>query len=116
MKIICKLILTIIILLSFFCLCSDAMTQTNMHPRNKAIIKMYPRGAELKWPEVPRILANEAWRLFKEGKALLIDSDGKEPYQNYHVIGAIHIPGNELEKLRPEQLNSGGKTLIVYCY
>ena len=116
MKILTKaLIMSILFSLMFFQY-SGIEAKIKWHPRNKKIVKTHPRPFALKWPEVPRILAKEAYYLFKSGKAIIIDADSKEAYNNYHIIGAKHIPANILQRLTPKQLPTGNMIIIVYCY
>ena len=50
-----------------FCFAKDSM-----HPINKIILKLNPHSYKLKWPDVPRILPDEAKKLYDTNQALFI--------------------------------------------
>ncbi len=89
-----------------------------IHPANIKIMKYHLKGPwpyKLKWPEVPRILATDAFMYYKAGKAMIIDSDGDVEYKDHHLYNAVHIRADKLMKMSPKQLKIKKKLLIVYC-
>ena len=83
-----------------------------IHPMNKAIIgSMHFKGYKLKWPLVPRILAEQALLLYRSNKALFI----KVGVDGGVVRGALH--GKKMHLANPRKLAEIAKkrVIIVYC-
>lgn len=91
---------------------------------NFPLIKKYLQGkfkdsfiSLEKYPSIVFITLAEAEGLFKQSKALFIDSREKEAFKAGHILGAVSIP--IMEHKREESLNLFSipleKTLVVYC-
>lgn len=50
-------------------------------------------------PEVPRISAYEAKKLFYEGKLLLANAHEPETFNRGHIIGSINLPGDRVQSM-----------------
>jgi rhodanese-related sulfurtransferase len=61
----------------------------------------------------PRISQANAYKLFKEGKAVFIDVRSNTQYTTGHIKGALSIPGSQLLGRFNEV--TPGKTVITYC-
>jgi rhodanese-related sulfurtransferase len=61
----------------------------------------------------PRISQANAYKLFKEGKAVFIDVRSHSQFATGHIKGALSIPGSQIlgrfNEVQP------GKTVITYC-
>lgn len=61
----------------------------------------------------PRISQANAYKLYKEGKAVFIDVRSNSQFSLGHVKGALSIPGSQMmgrfNEVQP------GKTVITYC-
>jgi hypothetical protein len=81
-----------------------------IHPRNKMLIKM---GLMKHWkfhPNVPRLTADEALNLYKQGKAvfvLIADSD------LHLIVGGYY--GGRLQGVDFNRLVKRGQILVFYC-
>ncbi|SPP99534.1 exported hypothetical protein [Candidatus Sulfobium mesophilum] len=54
-------------------------------------------------PEVPRITANEARKLFGEGKLILANAHERgAEFEKTELIGAISMPNGEVQRTNPE--------------
>ena len=69
------------------------------------------------FPEVPRVLAYEAYVKYKAGKAIIIQAGG-ESFERRHIIGALNIPGEAVERgeVRLPKLPRRGIEIFSYCY
>ncbi|NGO08886.1 CBS domain-containing protein [Streptomyces sp. HC44] len=56
----------------------------------------------------------EVRRLVEQEQAALVEVLPREPYEQAHLPGALHIPLRDLEQRAPERLD-GGLPVIVYC-
>ena len=70
-----------------------------------------PQNAEDK---MPRVKVEDAKKLVAEGKAIIIDVRGPEPYKQAHVKGALDIPLSNLEANDFKGLPKN-KQIIAYC-
>jgi rhodanese-related sulfurtransferase len=61
----------------------------------------------------PRISQADAFKLYKEGKAVFIDVRSNQQYQVEHIKGALSIPGSQVVKRFSEVPLQ--KTVITYC-
>jgi len=60
-----------------------------------------------------RIGIQEAFNIYKSGKAILISVDGASYYKSRHILGAINIPYEILEKV---ELNyPKDRKILFYC-
>jgi hypothetical protein len=94
-----------------FCLVTFSFAQENVHPYNKVIMKLYPRPFEFKYPEVPRILAQDALLYHRNGQAVFIGCGAST-----HAVPGGHyfkdcarIGVKEVRRVLPKN-----KLLIVY--
>lgn len=80
-------------------------------------------GAPSGLPEVPELdrpveIRLDAVKLFADAEgALIIDAREPDEYSAGHIPGAINLPYDDVtaEPERLEQLDSGGRPIIVYC-
>jgi hypothetical protein len=81
-----------------------------IHPYNKVLMRIFPRAFELKWPEVPRILARDALLLYKGSQALFV----RVGVEGGIVPGALHGP--KMHDVDPSLLAklAGNRVIIVY--
>jgi phage shock protein E len=61
----------------------------------------------------PRIGQADAYKLFKEGKAVFIDVRSNEQYKLGHIKGSLSIPGSQIMRRFKEV--PVRKTIITYC-
>jgi rhodanese-related sulfurtransferase len=61
----------------------------------------------------PRIGQADAYKLYKEGKAVFIDVRSNQQFQLGHIKGALSIPGSQIIKRYGEVPVK--KTVITYC-
>ncbi|KPJ69806.1 hypothetical protein AMJ44_02200 [candidate division WOR-1 bacterium DG_54_3] len=104
---------TLLLTLITFPLCFTSQVQAQekyVHPYNKILMKLYPRPFKLKWPDVPRILANEALTLYIAKKALFVRI-GEE---GGIVPGALY--GKYIHKVDPHKIQkiAHGRMIILY--
>jgi 3-mercaptopyruvate sulfurtransferase SseA len=64
--------------------------------------------------QMPRIEAEEAKKLVKEGKAVIIDVRGTDAYKISHIKGALDIPLTRLEAGDFKGIPKD-KRIIAYC-
>lgn len=60
-----------------------------------------------------RISMDEAFKLFKEDKAVFVDVRSKEQYDLGHIKGALSIPGSQL--IRRFREVPPNKLIVTYC-
>lgn len=63
--------------------------------------------------QFPRISIEDAYKLYRENKAVFIDVRSNEQYKLGHIEGALSIPGSQIVKRYGEV--TPGKTVITYC-
>jgi hypothetical protein len=75
------------------------------------IMKLYPRPFALQYPEVPRILAQDALLYHKNGQAVFIGCGASTHAVSggFHFRDCAKIGAKELRRILPEN-----KLLIVY--
>ena len=61
----------------------------------------------------PRISQANAYKLYKEGKAVFIDVRSNSQFSTGHIKGALSIPGSQMLGRFNEVMP--GKTVITYC-
>lgn len=94
---------------------SISVKSENIHPYNKILIKLYPRPFKLKFPDVPRITAQEAFYLYKTNKAFFIHIGAG--FGN--IPGALRLQEKQVLKLDPNKLIKlipSNKLIILYCH
>lgn len=71
---------------------------------------------ELDYPDVPRVLAYEAFVKYKAGKAIILHGGG-EVYNRRHILGAINMDYKDeiKDKLLPK-FPKDGIEIFTYCY
>lgn len=71
---------------------------------------------EIPYPEVPRIGALDALKLYEKGEAIIVDVHGKERHEGKRIFGSINIPaeGNERIIDRVKINVPEGKKLLLY--
>jgi len=106
-----KKIAFIIILYSVFFTMKVGITQDDIPPYNKMLFKLYP-DIKVKFPQVPRITAQEALFMYKSGKAFFLGGG----HYNSAVPGGLYF--QDLYKIDIERLKAtffpNNKLLIVY--
>jgi len=103
---------TIISYLSIvLCFVTFSFAQENIHPYNKVIMKLYPREFEFKYPQVPRILAQDALLYHKNGEAVFIGCGASTHAVpgGFYFRECARIGVKELRRILPKN-----KLLIVY--
>ena len=70
-------------------------------------------GSRTGAPQFPRISQEDAYTLYKSGKAVFIDVRSNTQFQLDHIEGALSIPGSQLVRRFAEVPH--GKTVITYC-
>lgn len=63
--------------------------------------------------QFPRISQADAYKLFKDGKAVFIDVRSNAQFSQGHIKGALSIPGSQIIARFNEVLP--GRTVITYC-
>lgn len=70
-------------------------------------------------PEVPRIDAQMAFYIYKQGNVILIDAMGPETFAKKHILGSINIRNDgpqDIERVRNMELPfPKDKNILVYC-
>ena len=64
------------------------------------------------WP-VNRISGAQAYSMYKEGTTLIVDAHKRSDYATRHVMGAINIPWDEVDKKKvglPKVFK-----IVIYC-
>lgn len=61
----------------------------------------------------PRISQADAFKLYKEGKAVFVDVRSNAQYQESHIKDSLSIPGSQIVARFREV--TPGKTVITYC-
>lgn len=82
-------------------------------PRVDAGSPIVVSGAQVATPQVKLISIDDAYKLFKENKAVFIDVRSNEQFGFGHIKGSLNIPGSQIigrfREIPP------GKTIITYC-
>ncbi len=106
-----KKIAFIIILYSVFFTMKVGITQDNIPPYNKILFKLYP-DIQVKFPQAPRITAQEALLMYKSGNAFFLGGG----HYNSAVQGGLYF--QDLLKVDIERIKAAflrnNKLLIVY--
>jgi hypothetical protein len=113
-----KCFFIIVLLFAFFLKINCGLCQPNttevIHPYNKLLLQNYPRPFKMRFPEVPRILPEQALVLFQQAKAFFVHvgTDGG------NVPGCMHIGENMVHKVNLEKLFkiADNKFIILYCH
>ena len=84
---------------------------TKIHPRNRMLLKQYPRPFKMRYPEVPRVTAQETLVLHKMGKALLI---GVGASAKLIVGGFCYKDYRQVPIRLLKKMSKTGKYIIVY--
>lgn len=95
-----------------------ASAQMKVQPQPQNPVQITPGGPAPLVPQsapaqFPRISIADAYKMYKENKAVFIDVRSNEQYQLGHIKGALSIPGSQLVKRYAEV--TPGKTVITYC-
>ena len=110
-----KKIAFIIILYSDFFTMKVGITQDNIPPYNKMLFKLYP-DIKVKFPQVPRITAQEALLIYKSGSAFFLglgDNNSAVPGGLYFEPGRPYGSEINIERIKATFLPNN-KLLIVY--
>ena len=67
--------------------------------------------------DAKRIPIDEAYKIYQSGEAILISVDGSEYFEARHIVGAINIPYDKLERIMEKgELNvPKDKPVLLYC-
>lgn len=108
-KIIIIIIIIVLILIKF------GIAQEHIPIYNKILFKLYPHiAANIKFPQVPRISAQEAFRYYTSGNAFFLGGG----HYNSAVPGGLYF--EDLFKVDIERIKEtffpDNKLLIVYCH
>ncbi len=87
-----------------------------IHPSFLRLLQMEPRDAEILYPTVPRVAAQEAFGLFSAGQAILFGV-GEDMNKRYKVIGSVTVPmGQEMNPKLLKKLKAvKNKHILVFC-
>lgn len=77
----------ILLIMFFFALAEDGNTQ---------VVKP---GERLDHPEVPRINAYEAKKLFDQAKLILANAHDRDVFERKHLLGSISLPSGEVKNM-----------------
>lgn len=107
-----------VVVLTVASLFIGALASAQMKVQPQSPVKITPGGAAPLVPQsapaqFPRISLEDAYKLYKEKKAVFIDVRSNEQFQLGHISGALSIPGSQLVKRYGEV--TPGKTVITYC-
>lgn len=101
-----KRIIPVLVSFLFFFCCFDSIVMAK--ERNQEYYEFLEATKDAK-----RITIDEAYSIYKSGKALLISVDRPEYYKSRHIFGSINIPVDELKKTK---LNvPKDQTILIYC-
>jgi hypothetical protein len=106
-----KKIAFIVILYSVFFTMKVGITQDNIPPYNQMLFKLYPE-IQVKFPQVPRISAQEALRMYISGNAFFLGGG----HNNSAVPGGLYFENLwkvDIERIKAAFLPNN-KLLIVY--
>ena len=70
-------------------------------------------GEQVDHPEVPRISAFEAKKLFDQGKLILANAHAREKYNQKHILGSILLSVDEVKNMNFELPKD--KIIAFYC-
>ncbi|HEX6160407.1 MAG TPA: rhodanese-like domain-containing protein, partial [Thermoanaerobaculia bacterium] len=70
-------------------------------------------GAQVATPQVKLISIDDAYKLFKENKAVFVDVRSSEQFGFGHIKGSLNIPGSQIVSRFREI--PPGKAIITYC-
>jgi len=110
-----KKIAFIIILYSVFFTMKVGITQDYIPPYNKMLFKLYP-DIQVKFPQVPRITAQEALPMYKSGTAFFLGCghyNSAVPGGLYFEPGRVYGSEINIDRLKATFLPNN-KLLIVY--
>lgn len=81
-----------------------------LHPINKKLVQMGFMPVPKYYPEIPRIPAEQAFLLYKQGKALFV-------LISYHdkdlIVGGIHLTEDKPPRINPNKLPAKKNQIIV---
>ncbi len=85
-----------------------------VHPRNRVIAETDPRPYKMRFPEVPRITAEQAYDKFLRGEAFFVhvgEAGGNVP-------GGLHLSEAKVQAVNVQNLLDmfEGKQIILYCH
>jgi rhodanese-related sulfurtransferase len=96
---------------------SGALAHAQMKPQSRPPVQKSPitvSGAQqAQAGSFPRISQANAYKLYKEGKAVFVDVRSNGQFSEGHIKGALSIPGSQLLGRFNEV--TPGKTVITYC-
>jgi rhodanese-related sulfurtransferase len=105
------------IVLALMLTLTGAFADAQMKPPPKGTAAPSPivvSGANRAAPgSFPRISQADAFKLYKEGKAVFIDVRSNSQFQLGHIKGSLSIPGSQIVARFREV--TPGKTVITYC-
>lgn len=82
--------------------------------KNKEIIANYDSSTKIIKPVF--IKAEQAYKLYKQGKTLFVDARDKWDFADGHIKGAINIPEYSFDKSNPIlKTIPKGKIIVTYC-
>ena len=91
----------------------EERSSTYMHPSFKLLLTLYPRGADIVNPGVPRIAAKSALSYYASGKAIFIAAG--EAAVGAGLPGAVSL--TESLRLDPSRLKKyNDKLIIIFCH
>lgn len=91
------------------CTSRDAIGSQTQRPSGQTSQSPSPPPAET----ARRITAEEAFKLYEKGQAVVIDTRTEAAYKESHIKGAILVPVNEVAAKANELPHD--KTIVAYC-
>jgi len=67
--------------------------------------------------EITVVSVADAWKVFRQGKAVFLDAREAEVYRSAHLPGALHVPLESVKAREAElkKLAGSNKMFITYC-
>lgn len=92
----------------------QAQTQSGLHPMNAQLEQLYPRGFKMPFPEIPRISALQALKLYETQKGFFIHVGTSGP----DLIGSVRMSENQAAHVDYNKLakEAAGRLVVAYCY
>jgi rhodanese-related sulfurtransferase len=103
------ILLTLVLVL----IAAFAQAQMKPQPRPQKSPIVVSGAQQAQAGSFPRISQANAYKLYKEGKAVFVDVRSNSQFSQGHIKGALSIPGSQMlgrfNEVQP------GKTVITYC-